>query len=528
MPTRLTFHGAASTVTGSCYLVEHDRGCFLVDCGLFQGTKTIRELNYGPFPFAAQGIDHVLLTHAHTDHAGLLPKLRRAGFRGPIHATEPTIDLLRFMLPDSGHIQEFEVERLNRRNRQRGRPLVEPIYTRRDAERCLEQARPVAYDTWLEPGPGVRVRYWNAAHILGSASLEVEVLDQGRPLRLLFSGDIGPDETTFHEEPAGPSEVDMLLVESTYGDRDREDLTVEQRRSRLGKEIREALAAGGNLLIPAFAVERSQELMATILDLMRKGEVPGTKVFLDSPLAVRATEVFTRYRDTLAETADLAALFSDPRLSFCLSAEDSKAINRIPSGAIILAASGMCEAGRIRHHLKQHLWRAQSTVLFVGYQAPGTLGQLIQSGEPTVRIEGEEIAVKARIRTINSFSAHADQMELVRWVQRRLPVRRGLFLTHGEPAAMIALRGHLAAIGVDPDLVHMPALDAAFALRADRPPEALPGPSRLPPEAAALPADWHNAQSRLILDLHRRLEALPDDTARLALLERLRQGLLGD
>ena len=268
--------------------------------------------------------------------------------------------------------------------------------------------------------------------------------------------------------------------------------------------------------------------MATILDLMRKGEVPGTKVFLDSPLAVRATEVFTRYRDTLAETADLAALFSDPRLSFCLSAEDSKAINRIQSGAIILAASGMCEAGRIRHHLKQHLWRAQSTVLFVGYQAPGTLGQLIQSGEPTVRIEGEEIAVKARIRTINSFSAHADQMELVRWVQRRLPVRRGLFLTHGEPAAMIALRGHLAAIGVDPDLVHMPALDAAFALHADRPPEALPGPSRLPPEAAALPADWHNAQSRLILDLHRRLEALPDDTARLALLERLRQGLLGD
>jgi metallo-beta-lactamase family protein len=241
---------------------------------------------------------------------------------------------------------------------------------------------------------------------------------------------------------------------------------------------------------------------------MRKGEVPGTKVFLDSPLAVRATEVFARHRDTLAETADLKALFADPRLSFCETAEDSKALNRIQAGAIILAASGMCEAGRIRHHLKHHLWRATSTVLFVGYQAPGTLGQLIQSGEAMVRIEGEEIAVRARIRTIDAFSAHTDQQELVRWVKRRLPVHRGLFLTHGEPAAMIAFRGQLAAIAIDPDLVHMPALDAAFALHADRPPEPLPGPSRLPSEAAALPADWHNAQSRLILDLHRRLEAV--------------------
>ena len=525
MTIRLAFHGAASTVTGSCYLVEHERGRFLVDCGLFQGTKTVRELNYGRFPFAVQGVDHVLLTHAHTDHAGLLPKLRKAGFQGPIHATEPTIDLLRFMLPDSGHIQEFEVERLNRRNRQRGRPLVEPIYTRRDAERCIEQAKPVEYDTWLEPGPGVRARWWNAAHILGSASLEVEVQEAGRPLRLLFSGDIGPDETTFHEGPRAPTDVDILMVESTYGDRDREDVTVEQRRARLGQEIREAMAAGGNLLIPAFAVERSQELLVTILDLMRRGEVPGTKVFLDSPLALRATEVFARHRDTLAEAEDLGALFSDPRLSFCETAEDSKALNRIPSGAIILAASGMCEAGRIRHHLKQHLWRPQSTVLFVGYQAPGTLGQVIQSGEPLVRIEGEEIAVKARIRAIDSFSAHADQQELVRWVERRLPVRRGIFLTHGEPGAMIAFRGQLAAAGVDPDLILMPALDAVYALAPDAAPVALPSHSRLPPEAAALPADWHNTHSRLVLDLHRRLAALPDDTARLGLLDRLRRDL---
>ena len=220
-------------------------------------------------------------------------------------------------------------------------------------------------------------------------------------------------------------------------------------------------------------------------------------------------------------------MFADPRLSFCESAEDSKAINRITSGAIILSASGMCEAGRIRHHLKQHLWRPQSTVLFVGYQAPGTLGQLIQSGEPMVRIEGEEIAVRARIRTIDSFSAHADQHELVRWVERCLPVRQAIFLTHGEPAAMIAFRTHLAAAGLDPSLrCDCPRWTQASCSRLDAPPQSLPSRSRLPPEAAALPGDWHNAHSHLVLDLQRRLSELPDDAARLLLLDRLRQGLL--
>ena len=193
MPVRLAFHGAASTVTGSCYLVEHDRGRFLVDCGMFQGTKTIRELNYRPFPFEPRGVDHLLLTHAHIDHSGLVPKLARHGFEGRILATEPTLDLLKFMLPDSGHIQEFEVQRLNERNRRRGLPQVEPIYTRADAESCLRQGREVPYGQWIEPGPGVRARWWNAGHILGSASIEVEVADAGRPVRILFSGDIGPD-----------------------------------------------------------------------------------------------------------------------------------------------------------------------------------------------------------------------------------------------------------------------------------------------------------------------------------------------
>lgn len=522
MPIRLAFHGAASTVTGSYFLIEHEAGRFLIDCGLFQGTKTVRTLNYGSFPFAPTGIDFVLLTHAHTDPAGLLPKLRRQGFTGPIHATEPTIDLLRFMLPDSGHIQEFEVERLNRRNRQRGRPLVQPIYTRADAERCLEQTVPCNYGTWLKPGAGVRARYWNASHILGSASIELEVMDGGQTQHLLFSGDIGPDETTFHDDPDAPAGVDHLIVETTYGDRDREDVTVEQRRDHLAREIRAALEAGGNLIIPAFAVERSQELLYSILTLMRAGEIPEAKVFLDSPLAVQATEVFMRHRDTLAEAEDLHAVFRDRRLKFCETADDSKAINAIRAGAIVLSASGMCEAGRIRHHLKHHLWRAESTVLFVGYQAPGTLGQLIQGGEPSVRIEGEEIAVRARIRTLDAFSAHADQRELVRWVERRLPVRQGLFLTHGEPSAMQAFRSHLAALGIDPRLVHLPSLDSAYELTAGATPRPLATESRLPPEAAALPSDWNNAYAHLLLELGRRLRAMPDDATRLATLERIR------
>jgi metallo-beta-lactamase family protein len=522
MTVRLSFHGAASTVTGSCFLVEHPNGRFLVDCGLFQGTKTIRELNYGTFPFNPAAVDFVLLTHAHIDHSGLLPKLARKGFKGPIFATEATIDLLRFMLPDSGHIQESEVDRLNARNRQRGRPLVEAIYTQRDAERCLGLTRPCDYDTWIEPGPGVRARWWNAGHILGSASIEIEVAGEARPLKLLFSGDIGPIEKTFHEDPEAPAGPDILVVESTYGDRDRADVTLEQRRARLGQEIRDALAAGGNLLIPAFAVERSQELLYTILELIQAGEIPDARVFLDSPLAVEATRVFARHRDTLHEAEDLGALLRDPHLRLCISAEDSKAINRIRSGAIILAASGMCEAGRIRHHLKQHLWRHDSTVLFVGYQAPGTLGHLIRSGEPSVRIHGEEVAVKARIREIDGFSAHADQRELLGWVKSRLPVACGIFLTHGEPHAMETLRMHLAEIGVDPALVRMPALDATFELAAGQAPVALASASRLPAEQAARAEDWHNAYARLLLEIGQRLRSLPDDRSRQALLDSLR------
>lgn len=526
MSISLGFFGAASTVTGSCFLLQTAKGRLLVDCGLFQGTKTIRELNYGDFPFRPKDIDALLLTHAHIDHSGLVPKLVKKGFLGPILTTAPTADLLGFMWPDSGYIQESEVERLNRRNRQRGRPLVEPIYTQRDAETSLRQIRTCEYGEWLEPIAGVRARFWNAGHILGSASIELEIAAGGdSPLRLLFSGDIGPDEKAFHAEPDGPSDLDYLVVESTYGNRDRAEVTLEQRRQRLGQEVRDALAAGGNLLIPAFAVERTQELLYALSRLIRDGEVPEVQVFIDSPLAINVTRTFARHHAELHDVKGGADLFDAPWMRFTESVEESKAINKVGKGAIIMAASGMCDAGRIRHHLKQHLWRREATVLFVGYQAPGSLGQIIQSGAERVRIHGEEVAVRARIRTIDSFSAHADQGELVAWVKDRLPVRNTIFMTHGEPEAMRVFREKLADAGCDPEHVIAPAIDDRFDLQVSKAPERHALPKRISEAAAAAPADWHNAYARLLLDMGEKLKTMEDDEARAALLAELRQTL---
>ena len=524
MATRLTFHGGAGTVTGSCYRIEHGRGRFLIDCGMFQGTKTVRELNYGSFPFEPNTIDFVLLTHAHIDHSGLLPKVSKHGFRRTIHATEPTADLLSFILPDSGHIQESEVDRLNRRNRRRGREAVEPIYTRRDAEHCLRQIQGVPYERWIEPGPGIRARFWNAGHILGSASIELHIDDGADQLHLLFSGDLGPDEKVFHLDPEAPAGFDYVVCESTYGDRDRADATVEERRRALRDEINAALTAGGNLLIPAFAVERTQELLHDIGVLMAERQIKGVPVFLDSPLAHNATRVFAKHAGALEDIAlDQDELFRNRNFRFVESVEESKSLNQITGGAIIIAASGMCEAGRIRHHLKNNLWRAKATVLFVGYQAPGTLGRLILDGEKQVRMFGEEVAVKARIREIGNYSAHADQKELVDWMVERQPVHGGIFLTHGEDQARAALREHLSAAGLAEDLIHLPRIDDRFELVAAGAPAAQPRRARIPDSEIA--RDWHNEYAVLLLDLSRQLDRLPGDEARRQLLRRVRAAL---
>lgn len=524
MTVDLVFCGAAGTVTGSCYWITHPRGQFLVDCGLFQGSKTIRELNYGAFPFDPAQIDFVLLTHAHIDHSGLLPKLVKQGFRGPIFCTAGTRDLLTYMLPDSGHIQETEVARLNRRNAQRGRPAVTPIYSGSDAETCLTQIRPVDYDQWEDVGAGLRARYWNAGHILGSASIELEIATgdrEQRVLRLLFSGDIGPDHKLFLPQPEAPENLDYVFCEATYGDRPRPRVTLQQRREVLAEEVKGALRRGGNLLIPSFAIERTQELLLDLSALMREGKVPEAPIFLDSPLAIRATNVFTAHLRDLEDVPDDGNPFQSRNIRFTATVEESKAIARFSSGAIIMAGSGMCDAGRIRHHLKRHLWQRDSTLLLTGYQAPGTLGNLLVQGKKSVRIHGEEIAVRADVRKLDVYSGHADQRELVTWVKRRLPVRRGLFLTHGEDAARAALRDLLAGDDLSRRRIHLPQLDDAVDLLGDRGPRKRPGPHRLPPNVVGR-TDWHNDYAQFLLDLRGALSQAAEDKTRAALLRRLR------
>ncbi len=531
MTTELVFHGGAGTVTGSCYELVHPGGRLMIDCGMFQGNKTLRQLNYRPFPFKPSAIDALLLTHAHIDHAGLIPKLEKHGFDGKIHATAPTADLASYMLPDSGYIQESEVERLNRRNKRRGRPEIEPIYTRKDAEACLKRFVGVDMERWFEPMPGIKARFWNAGHILGSASIELKVEDpdatSARPLHLLFSGDLGPEEKVFHLEPDAPAGFDYILCESTYGDREREDATVEERRTALHREIMDAHEAGGNLLIPAFAVERTQELLHDIGVLLAENKIPPKPVFLDSPLANNATKVFTRHAHTLDDVElDEAELFRNPNFNFVASVEESKAINNVKGGAIIMAASGMCDAGRIRHHLRNNLYKKEATVLFVGYQAPGTLGSFILKGEEEVRIHGREVAVRARVRRIGNYSAHADQGELIQWVKERLPVHSGIFLTHGDDDARKVMREMLSKEGVDADQVFLPGLDERVTLVTGEPPKIRrEKPARIAP--ADMATDWYNDYASLLLKLGRTLETMEDGNKRRTLLAKMRAMLDG-
>ncbi|WP_020400367.1 MBL fold metallo-hydrolase [Kordiimonas gwangyangensis] len=524
MGIKIRFCGAAGTVTGSCYWIRTETQQFLVDCGMFQGPKTLKELNYGAFPFDPAQLDFVLLTHAHTDHAGLLPKLTKNGFTGPIYMTSGTRDLLAYMLPDSAYIQEMEVGRLNRRNRQRGHEEVEPIYTAEDVEVCLSQIRTIDYEHWLDLG-GVQARFWNAGHILGAASIELEVGDGEGRQRFLFSGDIGPDNKLFHPDPEAPNEVDFLICEATYGGRYRENVPPEERRAMLAREINAAMKAGGALVIPAFAVERTQELLLDIAYLLGRGDIPSVPVFLDSPLAIRVTSVFSDHRDDLRDIGKGRSPFEHSSFHFTETVDESKAIARFSGNSIILAASGMCDAGRIRHHLMNHLWRPQSTVLLVGYQAEGTLGRLLEQGKKRVKIQGEDIEVRARIRTLDTYSGHADHDGILAWIRERLPVRRALFLTHGNPEALSAMREALLVERFPEDLLIIPALDDDYDLDGvGARPKRTGLIKRLPPEAVCA-SDWHNDLAELTLNLRARLEAAGSDKERRQILGDLERAL---
>lgn len=528
MSVSVQFCGAARTVTGSCYLFKSDAGRLLVDCGLFQGPKTLKSLNYGAFPFRAADIHTVLLTHAHIDHSGLLPKLMRDGFRGRIMATRGTIDLCSYLLPDAGSIQETEVAALNRRSAARGRAEVSPIYTQSDALACLELFRPVEYETWFDVMRGVRARYWNAGHILGSASIELEFAGEGtsgRTLRILASGDIGPDAKLLQPDPEAPAGFDYVISDSTYGDDDRPSTTRNARRGRLAAEVRDAYAANGALLIPAFAVERTQELIVDLVDLMERREIPTAPIFLDSPLAIRATEVFRRHSPSLDPDIDLDRLLSSPHLRFTETVDESKSIAKLSGFHIIIAASGMCDAGRIRHHLKRWLWHSAATVLLVGFQAQGTLGRFLHDGVKAVRIQGDEIKVAARIRYLDEYSGHADGPELARWIAARRPIHRGVFLVHGEEPALAGLSARIAERIVPAAEVFRPILDDVYELSTPAPtPVDVTRRRRLAPEAVVT-LDWHNDMSKLILDINDRIEAAADDRARGVIIRQLRRAL---
>lgn len=509
----LTFHGAARTVTGACFELAHGRSRVLVDCGLFQGPRSLEALNREPFRFDARGIDAVVLTHAHIDHSGLLPRLVRDGYQGDIWCTGPTADLLGVMLPDAGRIQEGDAERRNRRADRRDEPAVEPLYTEADAVAAAELARTVALGAWFEPAPGIRARLWNAGHILGSASVEIEVGGS----RLLFSGDVGPEHKAFHADPEAPAGFDHVICESTYGDRDRETVTLEERRHLLEVEIRGALARGGNLVVPVFAVERTQELLLDVASLINTGRLPHTNVFIDSPMASRVTRVFGAHAKGL-EDLGTGEVFRHPAFHFVEDVAQSMRLNDV-SGAIILSASGMCEAGRIRHHLVHNLPRAESTVLFVGYQAAGTLGRTILEGAQRVRISGRDVAVKAQVRRIDSYSAHADRTELLDWVAAREPIRGSLFLSHGEGPALEALRRDLAKDQAAATVI-VPEVGERYELPAGRPARRLAtGRVEL---REVVERDWENDYADLAVNLKAELKRIGDERARKEAIARMR------
>jgi len=516
MALTLTFHGAARTVTGSCMEFRQGGSRILVDCGLFQGSRSLEALNHEPLDFDPKAIDAVVLTHAHIDHSGLLPRLAAGGFKGAIWCTRETADVLEYMLADAGRIQEYEAERRNRRRDRAGEDPFRPIYTEADAMDAWRLTRPVELHDFFEPAPGFRARLWNAGHILGSASAELAA----GGVRVLCSGDIGPENKAFYPEPTAAAGCDHVVCESTYGDRVREHVTIEERRKLLEAEILGARARGGNLIIPSFALERTQELLLDIAVLSRSGRIGNATVYVDSPLANRATSVFEKYIDQLEDTGGVN-VFRNPAIHYVSDVSESIRLNSV-SGAIILAASGMCEAGRIRHHLFHNLHRRDSTVLFVGFQAQGTLGRVILEGAKHVRISGKDVQIRAQIRRIDSYSAHADQSELLEWIEGRCPIKGSLFLDHGENGAIEELR-RLAQSRDVAETIVVPEIGETYELPAGAPARRKQtGRTEL---REVIGRDWQNEYADLATSLKRRLAEIRDTKARQKAIDEMRRVL---
>ena len=450
---KITFLGATKTVTGSNYLVEAAGKKFLVDCGMWQGKAELEEENFQEFEFDPKEIDFMLLTHAHIDHSGRIPKLYKEGYRNKIYAQKATCDLCAIMLPDSGHIQEQESEWKNRKRMRKGEEPREPLYTAEEAARCLEIFEPVKYDEIIEITPQIHARFNDAGHMLGSSIIELWVEENGRQLKTVFSGDLGNSDIPLLSEPTMIEDADYLVMESTYGSR--LHMRNDQKAEIFLDIVSETLDNGGTVVIPSFAVGRTQEILYEIDKLkdIRKDEEFKRKyktlmrapVYVDSPLAISATEVFKENMDLFDEETQNEISKGEnplefPGLKFTMTADESKALNDDPTPSIIISASGMCDVGRIKHHLKHNLWNPKSTILFVGYQAPGTLGYNIVNGAKTVKIFGEEIAVNARVEYIEGYSGHADQEGLMNFVYSFIKKPKHIFLVHGEEESQEVLK----------------------------------------------------------------------------------------
>ena len=434
----LRFLGAARTVTGSCYLLTLPNCKALVDCGLVQGGGEARDRNREPFAFDPQEIDLLFLTHAHLDHSGRIPLLVKEGFRGRIITTSATADLIGPMLLDSARIQEDDAERMSTRSQRKGGEPVEPLYTTKDVEKVLPLIDRAGYGAERDTGKGIRYRFLDAGHILGSGSLELWFPAGGKEKKIIFSGDIGKKGTPIIKDPTLAAEADYVVMESTYGDRLHKSEV--DSAAELAEAVRTTFQKGGNVVIPAFAIGRTQDILYILNRLVREGKLPKLAVAIDSPLAEKATKIYLGHPDLYDEEAKAMVAEGPVRgaftMTFTQSAEESKALNKIKAKAIIIAGSGMCEGGRVRHHLKHNLWRPECSIIFVGFQARGTLGRRIVDGARFVDIWGEEIAVKARVWTIGGFSAHGDQQELLAWLSA-FRSRPTVFVTHGEEKAAL-------------------------------------------------------------------------------------------
>ena len=450
---KLTFYGADRAVTGSCHCLEAAGKRILIDCGLQQGRDEVED---NALPFPAASVDAVIVTHAHIDHSGRLPLLVKQGFTGPVYCTRLTGELLEIMLRDSAHIQESDAEYVNRKGQRAGRPQVEPLYTLMDAEKALERLVCFDYGREFSPAPGLRARFSDAGHLLGSAYVELWATENGEEKKLVFSGDIGNTDQPIIRDPGKLTEADFVVMESTYGDREHDADERFDHVDALAEIIERTLSRGGNVVIPAFAVGRTQELLYFIREIKARGLVkcnPRFRVCVDSPLAREATRIYAGdlegYVDPDAEELRLGGvqMFSFEGLELVTTTDESKALNFDPEPKVILSASGMCDAGRIRHHLKYNLWRSNSSVVFVGYQAVGSLGRRLLDGAESVKLFGEDVAVKAEIVRMPGMSSHADRSGLLRWIRAYAPKPQHVFVVHGDADVAPAFAAALEAEG---------------------------------------------------------------------------------